>query len=309
MSARLAQLSANPELQAYAQGTARQNISPIAQFLAPEVPVSTSVGHFKKYSDTHRFKVPDVRRALRGRATTLDWNVSDASYNCEPRAIDVPVDKLESLEEQYCMDAIKEGADDAAEVAGLAHEQATIQIALTAAGAGTSYNFTSSTVDPVAILDQTILNVAKAGKNSNLMEVGVLFGPTAFMRYKNNPMVMRRKLGFNKVSAIQLDDVRSLQIGAVQAQLSMMMADTAGEGLPQNIQFLLDTGILVFLRKPNPTRRDPSFMKTFRLRAGILMPRIYEREDGRVDVAAFDWSEDIQVTNSVAVELIIANNA
>ena len=157
---RLSSLSSNPELTSYAQGTARQNISPIADFLAPMVPVSSQVGRFKKFDDKHRFRVPDTRRSIGGRATTLEWNVDDATYNCTPRAIDVPVDKLEALELGTAMNAIKEGADDAAEVAGLSHEQLVINTALAAAGAGTNHNFTSDAVDPVSIIDSAILAVS-----------------------------------------------------------------------------------------------------------------------------------------------------
>jgi hypothetical protein len=305
---RLSDLSTNPELRAYAQGTARQNLSSIASFLAPVVEVSTNTGHFKKYDDTHRFKLPDTRRALRGAATVLNWNASDATYNCTPNAIDVPVDKLESLEAAYAMDAIKEAADDAAEVAGLAHEQAVITKAMAAAGAGTNHNFTLDSVDPMAILDAAILSVSKAAKHSNLMEIGILMGPTAFLRYKGNKNVRAAKAGGGKTVSINLDDVSQLQIGGVQAQMSTMIYDAAAEGLPQDIQFLLDSSILVFVRKANPTRRDPSFMKTFSLRSGILRPRVYESPDGRVDFAAFDWSEDVQVTNSLAITRINALN-
>ena len=306
---RLSTLSSNPELQSYAQGTARANISPIASFIAPAVEVSTSVGHFKKYDDKHRFRVPDTRRALRGRATELDWNVSDANYNCTPHAIDVPVDKLEALELGTAMDAIKEGADDAAEVAGLAHEQAVINAALAAGGAGTDHNFTSDAVDPIAIIDAGILAVAKAAKYSNLMEIGVVFGPTAFLRYKGNKFVRAAKTGGGKTVSVNLDDVTLLQMGSPECRLSTMIANSAAEGLAEDIDFLLDTAILIFVRKANPTRRDPSFMKTFTLRNGILRPRIYQRDDGRVDVAAFDWSEDVQVTNSAAVLRLNANAA
>ncbi len=306
---RLSKLSSNPELASYAQGTARQNISPIADFLAPMVPVSSQVGRYKKFDDKHRFKVPDTRRSIGGRATTLEWNVDDATYNCTPRAIDVPVDKLEGLELGSAMDAIKEGADDAAEVAGLSHEQLVISSALTAAGAGTDSNFASDAIDPIKLIDEAILTVCKAAKHSNLMEIGMLFGPTAYIRYKHNKNVKAAKSGGGKTSSISLEDVALLQMGSPEAKLSTMLLDSAAEGIAQDIDFMLDEAILIFIRKANPTRRDPSFMKTFRLRSGILAPRIYEREDGRVDVAAFDWSEDVQVTNSVAVYRINAKNA
>ena len=51
--------------------------------------------------------------------------------------------------------------------------------------------------------------------------------------------------------------------------------------------------MLVFARLQNPTRRDPSFMKTFRLMGNYMVPGSYVRDDGRVEVAKFDWSEAI----------------
>ena len=41
-------------------------------------------------------------------------------------------------------------------------------------------------------------------------------------------------------------------------------------------------------------------MKTFRLAGSWLGPRTYTSEDGRSEVAGFDWSHDVQVTNTVA---------
>jgi hypothetical protein len=65
--------------------------------------------------------------------------------------------------------------------------------------------------------------------------------------------------------------------------------------------------VLVFARKDAPTRRDPSFMKTFRLMNQFMVPGSYMRDDGRVEVAKFDWSEDVKVTNNAAcVRLNIA---
>ncbi len=79
-----------------------------------------------------------------------------------------------------------------------------------------------------------------------------------------------------------------------------MIYDEAPEGKDEDIRFLLDSTVLVFARKEAPTRRDPSFMKTFRLMNQYMVPGSYARDDGRVEVAKFDWSEDIQVTNSAA---------
>ena len=83
-----------------------------------------------------------------------------------------------------------------------------------------------------------------------------------------------------------------------------MVFDDAPEGVDEDIQFLLDSAVLVFARKAQPSRRDPSFMKTFRLMNQFMVPGSYMRDDGRVEVAKFDWSEDVQVSNANAAKRI-----
>ena len=89
-----------------------------------------------------------------------------------------------------------------------------------------------------------------------------------------------------------------LFIGTPEVRTSYMVYDTTPEGKAASMSFVLDTAVLIFARKPNPTRRDPSFMKTFRLMDKYMVPGSYLRDDGRVEVAKFDWSEDVKVVNS-----------
>ena len=98
-----------------------------------------------------------------------------------------------------------------------------------------------------------------------------------------------------------------LFLGNPEVRTSYMVFDSQPEGKDADLQFLLDNVVLIFARKSNPTRRDPSFMKTFRLMNKWMVPGSYVRDDGRVEVAKFDWSEDVQVTNAaVAVRLNIS---
>lgn len=308
---RLSNISSNPTLREYAQGAAQSAMQPVADFIAPTVPVATSVGNFKVYDEKHRFRIPDTKRAVGGEATKLIFDASDATYNCQPHALDYPVDYLEQIEEADLENRLMEGADAVAEVAALSHEKAVLDAALIAAGAGTDSNFTSASVDPVDILDDAILTVLKAAKYGSLMGVGVLFGATAWKRFKNNAKVTTRVFSGTKNPGVSLTDqqARPLLLGEPEVKTSYMVHDTAAEGLDESMDFLLDTAVLVFARHASPTRRDPSFMKTFRLRNQFMVPGSYEKEDGRGEVAKFDWSEDVQVTNSSAVVRINANNS
>ena len=105
-----------------------------------------------------------------------------------------------------------------------------------------------------------------------------------------------------KSLAVPNEDIASqLFLAQPEVKTSFMVYDSAAVGLAANIGFVLDNSVLIFARKANPTRRDPSFMKTFRLMNKFMVPGSYVREDGRAEVAKFDWSEDVRVTNSAAV--------
>jgi hypothetical protein len=305
---RLSEISASPTMREYAQGAAQDAIMPVADFLSPTVEVATSVGRFKKYDERHRFLIPNTLRSLGGRATELRFDVSDATYNCEPHALDYPVDNLEQLEADGLEDMLREGITAVAEVAALSHEATVISKALEAAGSGTDLTWNSS-ADPVSDIDAAILNVIKAARYGSLMGVGILFGATAWTAFKNQSSVKGRfvvgngsgRSSGNLGLAVPTEQSASqMFVGSPEVKTSYMIHDTGREGLDADIQFLLDSTVLVFARKAAPTRRDPSFMKTFRLMNKFMVPGSYLRDDGRVEVAKFDWSEDVQVTNAAA---------
>lgn len=307
---KLSSISSSPTLRTFAQGAAQSAIQPVADFLAPGVDVATLTGKYKSYSEKNRFKIPNTLRGVGGKATILAFDATDSTYDCQPHALDFPVDNLEQLEAGELENRLKEGATAIAEVAALAHERDVLNKALSVLGAGTDSNFTSSSVDPVDVIDEQILAVIKAAKYGSLMGVGVLFGATAFRRFKNNANVQKRfRQGGSLVKEPTTQNIGEIFIGNPEVRTSLMVQDTAAEGVAESINFLLDAKVIVFARMANPTRRDPSFMKTFRLMGQWMVPGSYVREDGRGEVAKFDWSEDVEVTNTAAGKLINANNA
>lgn len=309
MSSRLAALAAKTTIREYAQGAAQEGVAPVADFLAPTVEVGTPTGYYKVYTEKSRFRVPDTRRAIGGRATVLGFDTSDATFNCAPHALDVPIDQVEGMSDQSMETLLQEGADMAAEVSSLAHEKTVVDTAvrtLTAAAGNIDFAADKDVVDQ---LDQQIIAIIKAARYGSLMGVGILFGPTFFRRMKNHASVKGRfPVGKNQIVNPTIDDILSLFIAKPEARLSAMVYDDAVEGKDADIKFILDSQAIVFARKQNPTRRDPSFMKTFRLKGAWMAPRIYTRDDGRVEVAAMDWSEQVNVTNSAAGKLLGISN-
>ena len=303
---RLSDISSSPVLREYAQGAAQEAINPVADFLAPTVEVATSVGRFKVYSEKNRFHIPDTLRTLGGRAAELRFDVADATFNCAPHALDFPVDNLEQLEAAGLENMLREGASSVAEVAALSHEKTVIDAALAAVGAGTGKTWNDA-ADPISDVDDAILSVIKAAKYGSLMGVGILFGAAAWKIFKNQAKVRGRFVvgnGGGKSSlglAVPTEESASqMFVGSPDVRTSYMIYDAAPEGKAENVNFLLDSTILVFARKQAPSRRDPSFMKTFRLMNQFMVPGSYMRDDQRVEVAKFDWSEDVKVVNSAA---------
>ena len=326
MASTLAAVSSSPIILEYAQGAAQDNVNPVADFLAPTVAVSNPVGRFKKYDQKNRFKIPNTERANTARAVEIGWTAGDATYNCRANSIDSPLDIMEiaamgsiNADEQgpIMEDAMKEAALMVAEVGGLAHEKKVINSAVTAlTAAGGAQVLTpawTKDTDIVDYIDGYILETLKAARYGSLIGIRVLFGASIMRYFKNHPLVRNRYIvgGTNNrgpsiapLAALDEDSIGSLFIGVPKLRVSYMVEDTAAEGLAPSINFLLDNSIIVFAAKDTPTRRDPSFMKTFRLAGKWMVPGSYLRDDQRVEVAKFDWSEDIQVTNSAAGFLI-----
>jgi hypothetical protein len=302
---RLSSISTSPVLKEFAQGAAQDAIMPVADFLAPTVPVPTSVGRFKVYTEKNRFRIPNTLRALGGRATELRFEATDSTFNCEPHALDYPVDNLEQLEAEGLENVLREGAVAVAEVAALAHEKTVIDAGVAAVGPGTAKVWNDA-ADPIQDIDDAILAVIKSCGYGSLMGVGILFGATAWNIFKNQLKVRNRFVvgsgGKNGVGfAVPTEQsANQLFVGTPECRVSYMVYDTTPEGQAASLSFILDGSVLIFARKPSPTRRDPSFMKTFRLMDKYMVPGSYVRDDGRVEVAKFDWSEDVKVTNSAA---------
>ncbi len=305
---RLANLGSNPTIIQYAKGASQAAIAKIAEFLAPTVDVATMTGQYKVYDAKHRFKLPKSQRSVGGRAVQLGFDATDASFNLKANALDAPIDIQESMASEDMESAMMEAADLVAETAGLIHEKSTVDTAVAALVAETP-DFSAS-IDPIKFIDEQILAVLKATKSGSTMEIGILMGATCLLKLKNHPLVTKRIIngkGANNVAVVNEQALKDMFIGNPEVKSSFMVFDDSAEGLAEDIKFLLDTSMIVFARKSNPTRRDPSFMKTFRLRGKWMVPGTYVRDDGREEVAKFDWHEQIAVTNSAAAKLITPN--
>jgi uncharacterized protein YejL (UPF0352 family) len=186
----------------------------------------------------------------------------------------------------------------------------TAQTAAVASALSQAVDFTDNTVDPVAVLDSMILQVAKSAKNG--APVKILFGTTKFKQFRDNANVRARFIVSNRggggnvgIVSPSIGDVGNLLFNNPEVDLSMMVVDNAAANVASNIQFLLDTIAIVFASKSSPDRMDPSFMKTFARMGGFFRSGSYMTEDQRDQVLKMDWTTLPKVTNSTAVAAVM----
>ncbi|MGB1224823.1 MAG: hypothetical protein ACPHCN_11860 [Mycobacterium sp.] len=306
----LAGISSNPTITSYANGAAQAAVMPVADFLAPRVPCARRITNYKSYDQKQRFRIPDTIREIGGDATKVGFGGSTVPLALDAHALDFPFDYDEADEEADLMNHAREGADFCSQLGSLSHEKTTVDLALGAAGAGTDSNFTDAATDPVDLLDAEIENVLLAAKFGSALGVRIVMGATAWRRTKNNAKVLARYRGkVRQGSAPDLNDFGALLLSKPEVRTSFMVFDDAPQGVDEDIKFMLDDAILIFAALENPTRFDPSFMKTFFLRDKWMVPGGYEKQDGRGGVVKFDWTAKPVVTNSAAIKRINAKNA
>lgn len=309
---RLAQLATSPLLQNFATTASQAAIRKVGQFIAPLCMVPDLTFRYKKYTETNRYRVPLTKRQPGSPATVLGFSADDQSLTLEPNALDFPIPNADQLSDEGLQYSIMEAQSTLADAAGLALENEIIQLALTNALASPltiAADFTNNAIDPVTLLDSMILSVKKAAKNG--APVKVLFGTTKFQQFRDNPNVRGRFIisatggagGQKNVGVVSpsINDVGSLLITNPEVEMSEMVIDSSAAGQASNIQFLLDTQVLVFASNSTPNRMDPSFMKTFSRMGGFFRSGSYTTQDQRDQVLKMDWTTLPYVTNTAAV--------
>lgn len=299
------QLSVDPVLQNYAQDVARANTNRNADFLAPAVEVPTMHGRFWIHDKETPLKLPNTRRGVGGRATEVRFGEGKGRYDCEPHALDTPLDELEinEADQSGFGDIVRERADVIAWMGGLSHENDVIEEILAALGSGDAISFVDAN-DPIALLNDAYSDIIKSGLFGSMLGLRCLIGADAMLKLVSHPKILSRlpngSRTKNGVQAASLEDVSSMLAFPVEFRVSTAVKDTKKEGETPVIDWLFSDDLIIFGAMQNPNRYDPSFAKTFRLRGQWMNLDMYEKEDGRGRVVKFDWNHDTKVANADA---------
>jgi hypothetical protein len=297
------QASANSTLTNYAYGLAQDMLSALAEFFAPTCPVGSTVGQFKKFDDKNAFQIYETARALGGPATRIEFETSDASYNCKPQALETTVDDDER-------DAA--GDDDPIRLdesrvrtlvssAQLAHENrvlAKVNTVSAVAGAGV---WSDVDVDPIKEIDEQIIAIATA---TGMMPNALGLGLGAWNVVRNHPKVIARQPGAAIVGVSLAQFAAMLVNPGIECRVGILSKDTTLFGKAKSATNIMGAVVVPFIRSANPTQYDPSFMKTFAGRRGGVA-QVWTYREPRMDVHAVDWTEDIQITGTACAKRIV----
>jgi len=289
----------NPTLTNYAQGVAQDRRSAMADFLAPIVPVSASIGQYKRFNSKNAFAIYNTARAIGGPATRIKFEADDPTFNCKPQALEIAIDDEErnaaGTGDPLGLEQAK--IDTLVSNSVISHEDKVVTVVkagiVAVIGKGVWSNAAN---DPVEELDEQIQAIALA---TGIMPNAIAFGLGAWSVFRNHPKVIARQPGAALIGLTTAQGSQMLLNPGIEIRVGVLSKDAAKWGNAKNAVNIVGLEAFIFLRSANPSQYDPSFAKTFTVGAGLVAGvREYRSEQDRSDVYAMDWSEDIEVVST-----------
>ena len=282
-------------LRQYAAGIAQDTASAIADFIAPRVPVGIATGMFKKFSDKNSFQIYDTARALGGPANRIKFEATDGTFNCEPQALEIPIDDAERDKSGDAQDGLEEAKARTVVISGgLARENKVLSVVKDSIAPVSGLGVWSDAAkDPIAEIDQILYDIAIA---TGMMPNALVLGLGAWRIVKNHAKVLARRPGADN-AAVDLGQFAAMLLNPqIEIKVGILSKDTNKWGKGKEAVNIVGGEVFAFLRSANPTQYDPSFAKTFSVgNNSVESVRTYRDEQCRSDILAVDWSEDVQV--------------
>lgn len=295
----------NQVLTNYAHGIYQDMQSALANFIAPVVPVTGSVGQFKRFDDKNAFQTYDTSRAIGGPRKRIEFADTDPTYDCRPQGLEIAIDDHEekmagagdplNLRQAKVRTLVHTGV--------LSHEAKVFNLmAAGVSAAGSVGNWSNSAKDPVEEIDQMIHDIAI---HSGRMPNRIVFGLGAWQKFRNHALVKARQPGAELIG-LSLSQASAMLLNpAVEIRVGLLSRDVSKFGAGKNTESIVGGDVWIFYNDNTPTQYDPGFAKTF-MPAGdaIESVREYREERNVSDMLALDWAEDVQVVSQILVRRI-----
>lgn len=294
----------NPTLTNFASGLAQDLNLRVAEFMAPIVIVPAGIGAYKALDSKNAFQLYNTDRAMGGPASRIQFKATDPTFDCRPQALEVSIDDAEydaagdanaaRLEQSRIKTLISS--------AGLAYENKVLTKAKTITAEAGKGVWSDTAVDVIKEIDEQIEALSV---DCGMMPNRIVMGISTWRVIKNHPKVLERASSVQSKS-LNLDQFSGMLLNpSIQIRVGMISKDTAKFGATKSATNIVGAELFIFYGQDNPSEYDPSFMKTFRTKAGgVDAVRTYRDEQSRSIIHAVDWSEDVKITGSACVKRI-----
>lgn len=295
----------NQVLTNYAHGIYQDMQSALANFIAPVVPVTGTVGQYKKFDDKNAFQTYDTSRAIGGPRKRIEFEATDPNYDCRPQGLEIAIDDHEekmggsgdplNLRQAKVRTLVHSGV--------LGHEAKVFSIMASKVNAAPDVGvWSNSAKDPVEEIDAMIQAIAN---ESGRMPNRIVFGLGAWSVFRNHAKVIGRQPGASLIGLSTAQAQSMLLNPAIDIRVGLLSRDITKFGAAKNAINIVGADVWVFYNDNNPTQYDPGFAKTFMpLGDAIDAVREYREERNASDMLALDWAEDVQVVSTVLVRRI-----
>jgi hypothetical protein len=285
-------------LTTYAQGIGMEMIDPIANLLAPVVPVTSAMGKYKEFNDKNAFQVHQTARAIGGPAKRIEFSATDPDYNCTPNALEIGIDDHErevAGADPFALESAK--VKTLLQTASRSHAVGVYDY-LAGQIAATSKTWNDA-ANPIQDLDAVILKIAD---DIGEFPSDIVLGLTAWDVFRNHAKVLSRFTNVRAESLTLMQAASLLITPGIRIHLSTLVKDSAPAGVAKSNARVVGSSIWVFKTLPGASIYDPSFAKTFRTNAsGVDAVYKYRDDKCRSDIFAVDWSEQVKVTSTASV--------
>jgi len=282
-------------------------VQEVVAALCPTVVVTGASGGYKKFDDRNSFTVYNTQRGLGGAARRIEFSATDGSFNAEPQALEVTVDDherdLAAAGGGLNSELLDQGKVRALlNATALSHVDKIVTYVLANAAAVASRgNWSNEAIDPIDQLDEQLDALSTDVGSTNF--INLVLSTAAWRALRNHPKVKARCSGVQVggISREQLGGLLLFPVNVVIGAISKT-SNKVGQSSVTKSNIIGGNALLTYA-VPNPTQYDPSAFKCFTTGQGnIQSVRTYRDESARSDVHAVDWSEDLQVTSSLAVK-------
>ncbi|MDB6133306.1 MAG: hypothetical protein JWM59_1549 [Verrucomicrobiales bacterium] len=292
----------NSTLTTYAQGYSVDIASQsTAAFIAPWVVTGRASGQFKKYDEKASFAIYKTDRGIGENRQRIVFGATDPYFNARPHGLEIPTDDFEQEQAGVTGDRFPLMQAKIRTLIAAAYRSreynvwAAIKAAKTATGSIGVWSNAAN--DPIKEINTEIQAIADA---TGMLPNRMVMSLSAWATVMDHAKVIARRSGVSQDGVTYSDFAKMLLNPQIQIKVGMIPYDTTARGIAVSKSNIIGAEVFIFVGNDNPDTLDPSFAKSFSTYGrGVDQVKTY-REKELMEIAAVDWSEDIQVVSPLS---------